>query len=345
MDCSLYINEPEFGLLSFFLAFCLAFINYFGIFGACRYAIILFKQQTLPHYKLPNLGSLWMLVAALGFAIMGALVKIGATKFSPAELVFYRSAFGLLAIYAFIFAKKLPLKTPVLAKQMSRALVGFISLVLFFYAIAHLNLATAITLNYTSPLFLALFMPFLLNEQPKKSLYLAVLIGFAGIVFLLKPTITNNDALAGALGLASGAGAAIAYINVKQLANLNEPDWRTVFYFTLVSTICVALWMCFSPLFGQAGFSALTWQDLPVLIGLGVSATIAQLAMTRAYRTGNTLTVASLAYVTVVLASLFGVLLWNEQLLISEWLAIGLIILSGIISVNATNAPAKKTTK
>ena len=277
-----------------------------------------------------------MLVAALGFAVMGALVKIGAAKFSAAELVFYRSVFGLFAIYAFIFAKQLPLKTPVFAKQMSRALVGFISLVLFFYAIAHLNLATAITLNYTSPLFLALFMPFMLHERPKKSLYLAVIIGFIGIIYLLKPTITNNDALAGALGLASGAGAAIAYINVKQLANLNEPDWRTVFYFTLVSTVCVAAWMLLSPAFGQTGFSQLALQDLPLLLGLGLSATLAQLAMTRAYRTGNTLTVASLAYVTVVLASLFGVLFWQEQLSSGEWLAIGLIILSGIISVNAT---------
>jgi drug/metabolite transporter (DMT)-like permease len=289
----------------------------------------------MSRFKLPNLGSLWMLVAALGFAVMGALVKLGATKFSPAELVFYRSAFGLLAIYAFIFAKKLPLKTPVLAKQMSRSLVGFLSLVLFFYAIAHLNLATAITLNYTSPLFLALFMPFMLHEQPKKILYLAVVIGFVGIILLLQPTLHNNDALAGALGLASGAGAAIAYINVKQLSNLHEPDWRTVYYFTLVSTVASGAWLLLQH------FTALAWQDLPLLIGLGVSATIAQLAMTRAYRTGNTLTVASLAYVTVVLASLFGVLFWQEQLSNSEWLAIGLIILSGVISVNATNAPAK----
>jgi drug/metabolite transporter (DMT)-like permease len=276
-----------------------------------------------------------MLVAALGFAVMGALVKIGAAKFSPAELVFYRSAFGLLAIYAFIFTKKLPLKTPVFAKQMSRAVVGFISLVLFFYAIAHLNLATAITLNYTSPLFLALFMPFMLHEKPKKILYLAVVIGFIGIILLLKPTLQNNDALAGALGLASGAGAAIAYINVKQLGNLHEPDWRTVCYFTLVSTIASGAWLIFQQ------FTAISWQDLPLLIGLGVSATIAQLAMTRAYRTGNTLTVASLAYVTVVLASLFGVLFWQEQLSKAEWLAIGLIILSGVISINATNTAAK----
>jgi drug/metabolite transporter (DMT)-like permease len=286
-----------------------------------------------------------MLVAALGFAIMGALVKVGATKFSSAELVFYRSAFGLIAIYAYIFSKKLPLKTPVIAKHMSRALVGFISLVLFFYAIAHLHLATAVTLNYTSPLFLALFMPFLLHEKPKGILYIAVTIGFIGVVLLLKPTLHSDDILAGTVGLASGAGAAIAYINVKQLGNLNEPDWRTVYYFTLVSTIASGAWLLLNGLIGQHGFTAMNWQDLALLIGLGVSATIAQLAMTRAYRTGHTLTVASLAYLTVVLASFFGVLFWQEQLSAGEWLAIGLIILSGFISINATSATAKITGK
>lgn len=286
--------------------------------------------------SLPNLRSLWMLVAALGFAIMGTLVKIGAAKFSSAELVFYRSAFGLLVIYAYIFARKLPLKTPVMAKHMSRALVGFASLVLFFYAIAHLPLATAITLNYTSPLFLALFMPFLLQSEhqtslAKKGLYLAIMLGFVGVVLLLQPTFHREDSLAGAMGLLSGAGAALAYVHVKQLANANEPDWRTVFYFTLISTIGGGLWMLLQH------FTPIGWQDMPLLLGLGVSATIAQLALTRAYRTGNTLTVASLAYVTVVLASLIGILLWQEQLSFSEWLAIGLIILSGIISVHATH--------
>ena len=272
-----------------------------------------------------------MLVAALGFAIMGALVKVGATKFSSAELVFYRSAFGLIAIYAFIFAKKLPLKTPVMVKHMSRSLVGFGSLALFFYAIAHLPLASAITLNYTSPLFLAFFMPFFLHERPKKLVYVAILVGFIGVILVLQPTFNKTDALAGTLGLASGIGASFAYIYVKQLGNLGEPDWRTVFYFTFVSTIGAGAWMLFNQ------FTILSWQDLPTLIGLGVSATIAQLALTRAYRTGKTLTVASLAYVTVIIASFFGVIFWQEQLTYGEWYGIGLIILSGIISVNTTS--------
>lgn len=284
----------------------------------------------ITNFNLPNLGSLWMLVAALGFALMGALVKLNAHKFSSAELVFYRSVFGLLFIYTYIFTKKLPLKTPVLNKQMSRALVGLASLVLFFYAIAHLPLATAITLNYTSALFLAVFMPYFLHEKPKPILYITVFIGFIGVLLLLKPILNQKDLLAGALGLASGAGAAVAYIHVKQLAKLNEPDWRTVFYFTFVSTIASGAWLLLQT------FTALSWHDLPSLLGLGASATIAQLAMTRAYRTGHTLIVASLAYTTVIFASIFGVLFWQESLSPTETIAIGIIILSGIISVNAT---------
>lgn len=271
-----------------------------------------------------------MLLAALGFAIMGALVKLGSVKFSSAELVFYRSLFGLIIIFTSIRFKKLPIQTPHLNKQIMRALFGFFALLMFFYAIAHLPLATAITLNYTSPLFLAALMPFLLHEKPKKILYLALMISFFGVVLLLKPSIASEDLLAGLLGLCSGIGAGLAYIQVKQLGNLHEPDWRTVFYFTLISTVGAGIWMLFDKL------SAIVWQDLPVLIGLGASATIAQLALTRAYRTGRTLTVASLSYATVVISSLFGVMFWGEHLSLSEWLAIGLIITSGVISIYST---------
>ena len=305
------------------------------------------KAFRLPLPNLPNLGSLWMLLAALGFALMGALVKLGATKFSSSELVFYRSLFGLITVSLYLRSQKLSLATPVLFKQMSRALVGFASLVLFFYAIAHLPLATAMTLNYTSPLFLALLSPFLLQEPLKRTLLLALTIGFIGVSLLLKPTLNSGNALAGSLGLLSGLGAAWAYVHVKQLGQQNEPDTRTVFYFTLVSTVLAGLWMLMAPqLHGLdgissellSGFHRLNWQDMPLLIGLGATATVAQLAMTRAYRTGDTLVVASLAYTTVVLASLFGVLWWGERLSIGDCLAISLIVLSGLISLRSKAA-------
>lgn len=279
--------------------------------------------------RLPRLGSLWMLVAGLCFAIMGVLVKLGAERFSSAELVFYRSLFGLLSIYAVIHWQGFPLGTPRIAQQMQRAILGFVSLLMFFYAISELPLATAITLNYTSPLFMAIFTPWMLKEKPKRSLVLAILLGFIGVSLLLKPSLHAGELFAGAMGLLSGFLAGIVYLHVTQLARAGEPDWRTVFYFTLVCTLGAGLWMLLHE------FHSLAWRDLPLLLGIGISATAAQFAMTRAYRTGNHLVVGSLAYSTVVLASIFGIALWDELLSPDRWLAVALIMLSGIISIRA----------
>ena len=276
-----------------------------------------------------QLGSLWMLVAAFFFAVMGVCVKIGALKFSSAELVFYRSLFGLLAIYALVIKRGLPLTTPLLGKQLLRSFLGFVALLLFFYAISELPLATAMTLNYTSPLFLATFLPFLLKERPRKILVIAIALGFMGVTLLLRPSLHLNELIAGAAGLLSGMLAGIAYIQVTQLGRAGEPDWRTVFYFTLVCTVGGGLWMLLHH------FTPPTGSDLALLLGLGASATVAQLAMTRAYRTGNPLVVGSLAYATVLLASLFGYILWDETLSPDRWLAVAFIVSGGIISVRA----------
>ncbi len=274
-----------------------------------------------------------MLVAAFFFAIMGVLVKIASIKFSSAELVFYRSLFGLVFIFSYVKIKRLSLKTPYLSKQMSRSIIGFISMVMFFYAIGQLPLATSITLNYTSPLAMATILTFALKEKPRKILIFALMTGFLGVTLLLKPSIHHDELLAGGLGLLSGLLAGLVYVHVTQLGRAGEPDWRTVFYFSLVCTIGGGAWMLIHH------FNPITWQDAPILIGLGLCATIAQLAMTRAYRTGNPLVVGSLAYSTVVLASLFGILIWNELLSADRWLAIAIIISSGVMSVvaNAQN--------
>lgn len=274
-----------------------------------------------------------MLVAGLGFAMMGACVKLGANHFSNTELVFYRSLFGLLSILVIIIPQRLPISNGQFKKHLARSVVGFVSLVLFFYAIAHLPLATAITLNYTSPMFLALIAPYFLAHDPslkhknKTVNYLCLLLGFIGIVLMLQPIIQGQLWLPASLGLLSGFGAAIAYAHVKQLGLAGEPDWRTVYYFTLISTIASGAWML------SSDFHAPKLQDMPLLLGLSISATLAQLAMTRAYRTGHTLTVASLAYSTVVFSAILGAIFWHEHLSLVEYVGIGLVVIAGLISM------------
>lgn len=281
--------------------------------------------------------SSWMLVAAALFALMGVLVKHASAQFSSPELVFYRSIFGLVAIWIVIVFKTRqvwrPLATPHIATHFSRSLAGFIALVLFFYAIGRMPLATAVTLNYTAPLFLAVLSALWLHERHGRGLLVAVVIGFIGVVLLLQPQWQPNTWLAALAGLISAVFAAIAYINVKRLGKLGEPEWRVVFYFTLLCSVGGSAWMLL------AGFNWPHADDMPVLLGIGVSATLAQLALTRAYHRGRTLTVGSLAYMTVVFSSLFGVWLFDEQLPVIAWLGIALIVGAGILAVRASTPP------
>lgn len=268
-----------------------------------------------------------MLVAGVLFAAMGVFVKLGAAHFSGAELVFYRSLVGLAVISLIVAHRRLPLATPHWRAHLRRSLVGFAALMLFFHAIVALPLATAITLNYTSPLFLAGLVTVFLRERAGRGLVAALGCGLVGVVLVLHPTVNPRQWLGGLLGLGSGVLAGVAYYNVKQLGALNEPAWRVVFYFTLVCTAGAALWML------PFRFSPVDLDGALILLGLGSTATLAQLAMTRAYSEGRTLAVGSLAYSTVVFASLFGMLLWAEVPTASSWLGIALIVASGIASI------------
>ena len=279
-----------------------------------------------------------MLVAAALFALMSVLVKHASSTFSPAELVFYRSAFGLIAIWMVIAISHrrllAPLATGHFKAHFWRGLSGFAALVLFFYALARLPLATAVTLNYTAPLFLAALSTWWLHEQHGRGLNGAVLLGFVGIVLLLRPQVQNQAWLPAAAGLASGMLAAVAYVNIKQLGRLGEPEWRVVFYFTLISTAGGAAWMAL------AGFHRPQSSDWPWLVGIGVTATVAQLALTRAYHRGRTLTVGALAYTTVVFSAVYGVLLFGEHLPPTAWIGMALVVLAGILAVRVSSPPA-----
>lgn len=280
--------------------------------------------------------SLWMIAASLLFACMGVCVKLGAGLFSAAELVFYRGFIALLLLWGFIRMNRLALATPHWRAHVRRGLSGFVSLVLYFYAISVLPLATAVTLNYTSPLFLALILAVWSGERVRWPLFLALVLGLAGVVLLLRPSFEADLWLGGMAGLASGAGAGMAYYNVRQLGRLGEPEWRTVFYFSLLSALGGLPWV----LTGDP-FHSVSPYGAALLLGVGGFGALAQLAMTRAYKRGKTLVSASLAYTTVIFSSLFGALIWSDRLPPSSWLAVGLIIASGVIASAQSRAPVE----
>ncbi|HZW24527.1 MAG TPA: DMT family transporter [Gallionella sp.] len=274
------------------------------------------------------MGSLWMLAAGLLFACMGVFVKLGAAHFSHVELVFYRSSFGLLLVYMILRRQQVSIATRYWRPHLWRGISGTIALALFFYCITALPLATAITLNYTAPLFLTILTMLVFKDKFHLPLTIAITLGFCGVVLLLHPTLERDQLTTGLLGLISGFLAGVAYLNVKQLGMMGEPATRVVFHFSLIASICSGAWML---LFGEV--HAVTARGFAILLGLGATATLAQLAMTHAYRVGKTLVVGSMAYSTIVFASLFGMLLWDEVLTASSWFGMAFIVASGVLSL------------
>lgn len=273
------------------------------------------------------MGALWMLVAGFFFGCMGVFVKLGAVYFSHIELVFYRASLGLLMIYAVIRQQGLSLSTSYLKQHLWRGVSGTIALMLYFYCITVLPLATAVTLNYTAPLYFTILTMLAFKEHFRPALSSAILLGFCGVILLLHPTLAEDQLIPGLIGLISGFLAGIAYLNVKQLGLRGEPEWRVVFYFSLIAAISSGSGMLLGTI------HPITTPGLFILLGLGSTATLAQLAMTRAYRTGKMLVAGSLSYSTVIFASIFGMVLWDEALPLMGWIGIGLIIAGGVLSL------------
>ena len=270
--------------------------------------------------------SLWMIAASFLFACMGVCVKLAAETFPPSEIVFYRSFISFLMMVPIVRMHGIALTTPHWRFQLWRSVAGFSSLLLYFYAIYLLPLATAATLAYTSPLFLAIYLGLFRRTRLRSGMMAALVIGFLGVALLLRPTLHAEQWLGGLIGLGSGMLSGLAVYNIKELSERHEPEARTVFYFSLFSTLASGAWMLlydFHPLGLRGGL---------LMLGVGGFATAAQLAMTRAYTRGNTLVSASLAYSTVIFASLFGMLFWRETLSPGTWLAVALIIASGLVS-------------
>ncbi len=273
--------------------------------------------------------SSWMLVAGFFFAAMGVFVKQGAEHFGAAEMGFYRSLFSLLAVLSVVLVhRQATLRTAHLGAHLVRGILGSVSLIGYFYAITRLPLATAQTLNYTSPIFLAIATTVVLGEKFSAWLVVAIALGFAGVALLLQPTWAGGSDGPAVVGLMSGIFSAWAYLSVRTLGRLGEPDWRVLFWFALVATTMCAAWQG-----ATSTFHAVTLGNAWILLGLGACGTLAQLSMTRAYRTGNTLVVGALSYSTIVFATAATIVLWNDRLLPMEWAGMAVIVASGIIAM------------
>ncbi|MBB3282483.1 DMT family transporter [Mitsuaria sp. BK037] len=285
---------------------------------------------------------LLMVLATLLFATMGVCVKLASAYYGAGEIVMYRGLVGTLFLFAMTRVKGLSLKTSVPAMHFWRSLSGVIALSLWFFAISKLPLATAMTLNYMSSVWMALFLiggaVLMGAAKVDPRLIITVLLGFLGVGLVLQPAMEDQQVWHGLAGLASGMLSAMAYLQVTSLGRAGEPEYRIVFYFSMGGVVAGAL----TTIASHGGWHGHTWTGAALLLAVGVLATAAQLLMTRAYGTGKPLVNASLQYLGIVFSALYGVLLFGDRLGLASWIGILLIVGAGL---GATLLRARNTPK
>ncbi|RBP37493.1 S-adenosylmethionine uptake transporter [Eoetvoesiella caeni] len=283
--------------------------------------------------------SLWMLLASAMFAIMGACIKTAADYgASLPQIVLFRGMPSVLLLYAWATytQRRIPPKSWKL--HIRRNLSGITAMWLGFYALSHLPLSTAISLNYTSPLFIAVGLILWGGAGRDPLRVLAVAVGFLGVVGVLRPSIEHEHFFAAMFGLAGGAMGAVAMMQVRELGRVGEAEWRTVLIFSG--------FVCLSSLGGLAfeGWHELKGPGWLALVGLGVSGMVGQLAMTRAFGLGSALLTAALQYSTIIFAALLGIVFWGDHPDAVAWTGMAFIIASGLLSTWRTFAAGRAKT-
>lgn len=278
------------------------------------------------------MAALWMLFASFAFAAMGAAVKLASAFYTTSEIVMYRGLVGAVILLAMVGARGLTLRTRFPREHLVRSVVGVTSLWLWFYAIAKLPLATAVTLNYMAPIWIAAFLLCMgwwhRKNHVEWPLIVAIAMSFVGVTLALQPAFEMNEWLGALAGLVSSVISAVAYMQVRKLGQMGEPEYRVVFFFSLTTTL-VGL----AGTFTHGALPALHAHTLHgglLVFSVGFCGLLGQMAMTRAYRTGTVLVVANLQYTGIIFSSLWGMFLWNDRFPFIVWLGMGVILVSGI---------------
>jgi len=247
---------------------------------------------------------LLMSIAACGFAAMGVFVKL-AGDLPVYEKVFFRN-FVTLHIALLLLVRRHGLLFGHPGSRLlltSRAVLGLVAVVLYFYAIDHLILADAVMLNNLSPFFVTLFALMVLSEKLTRLKTAALCIAFGGALFIIKPRF-ELDMLPVLAGLGSAVLAGAAYTIVRHLRQREDAD-TIVFYFSLISVLGMIPFIALD--FAMPNATQWLW-----LACIGVSGALGQFGMTLAYRYAPAAEVAIYNYLTIIISAILGFMLWGE---------------------------------
>jgi drug/metabolite transporter (DMT)-like permease len=281
-----------------------------------------------------GVAAFWMMGASLAFAGMATLIKLSADHHVPiAHIIFFRGLVSAAIMLVFLHAKETPVATPHLKAHLVRGCVGFATMLAYVVAIASLPVATAVTLNYTSPLLLVAILLVIHRERPSPVLIAAMLTGLGGVVLLSSPIYVQSQWLGGCFALLSAVLGALSALNIRMLGRLGEPPARTVLYFSLFITLAsLPAYLLTHPL-------AIDLAGLLYVCSAAAFATVGQWMITVAYQRGHAPLMSLLGYSQVVFTTLLGIALWSDKPPMTSWLGMALIIGSGAVAIFFVRPP------
>ena len=261
------------------------------------------------------------------FSLMVLFAKILSANHSVVEIAFYRNAIGtvpfLFVIYAFGRRDLLRLHTkPVLV--ISRAVLGTVSLTVTFFAYSLMPLAETTALLFASSLFIPVLAVLILRESVGLYRWSAVVVGFAGVIVMARPS-GDVYVLGVTVALSAALLHAILQIILRYLGRFEKPETIS-FYFFLVGTFITALAMPFVA-------TTPTISEIPLLLGVGLSGAAAQWMLSVAYRHAPAAVVSVFNYTSIVWATLFGFMIWNEWPLPTVVAGAAIVIASNLLII------------
>ena len=276
----------------------------------------------------PQAAIAWMILAGLCFSATGVFVKLSGGLLIVWTVIFGRSI--VIAIMTFILSKiqnkSLLFEEP--KWLIARCISGLSAMACYFYAIPLISLTTAVVLQWTSPLFVALFSGYLIKEKVSPFLFICIGIAFTGTILIISPSFEAIEINA-LYALISGILSAIAYLSIRQLRSTATSE-SVVFWFAIFCVI-------FSLPLSAKELLTLSTYEIQVLLGVGITAGIGQIGMTKAYHAAKAAYIGAFSYSTVVVSWIYGFFIFNEILSIWDMIGTLLIIGSGIFL--ATTSP------
>ena len=281
-------------------------------------------------------GIFFMLLAALGFSVMGGSAKLLKGSFNAGQLVFYRNVIGLVVLMAAFLIKPPVNKGVRLRLLVFRGLMGTTALYTLLYCILHIPLGTAMTYNLTSALFIAVFSFLLFREYHGRIVLLAVLLGFAGMLLIYKPAI-HFPWYYHAAGLLSGITSALAYLAVGRLNKYYDAR-IIVLAFVGMGVLIPAVFMCVRSIANippdDVFFVEWRWpqgKEWGPVLSMGLAALFGQYFVTRAYGADNAGIVSAIGYANIVFSVFIGMALGDAFPDLMSLAGIICIIGSGVI--------------